>query len=44
MRREHDNPSVAEAAVWNFLDPRWDVLGEPVLRKWIRSHPHVAIK
>ena len=44
MRREHDNRSVAEAAVSNFLDPRWDMLGESVLRKWIRSHPQVATK
>jgi len=30
--------------VSNFLDPRWDSLGESSLRKWIRSHPDVGAK
>lgn len=28
--------------VSNFLDPRWDNLGESQLRKWIRSHKEVG--
>ncbi len=27
-----------------FLDPRWDCLGESQLRKWVRSHRDVAEK
>ena len=42
-RKEHDKSSV-EAAVSTFLDPRWDMIGESVLRKWIRSHPDVGLK
>jgi isopenicillin N synthase-like dioxygenase len=30
--------------VSNFLDPRWDSLGESQLRKWIRSHKEVGEK
>ena len=44
MRRKEDEKSAVEAAVSTFLDPRWDILGESVLRKWIRSHPDVGLK
>ena len=33
-----------EASISTFLDPRWDCLGDSVLRKWIRSHPDVGLK
>ena len=44
MRRMENSQSSDEAAVSTFLDPRWDMLGESVLRKWIRSHPDVGLK
>ncbi len=44
MRRKEDGQSAVEAALPSFLDPRWDSLGESVLRKWIRSHQHVGLK
>lgn len=34
----------AEQVVSEFLDPRWDSLGESQLRKWIRSHREVGEK
>jgi isopenicillin N synthase-like dioxygenase len=43
LRREAD-PSAAKAAVSSFLDPRWDILGQSQLRKWIRSHEDVGRK
>ena len=44
MRRKEDGKAAVEAAVSSFLDPRWDSLGESVLRKWIRSHREVGLK
>ncbi|KAL9610746.1 MAG: hypothetical protein Q9167_004565 [Letrouitia subvulpina] len=44
MRRKENDKSPVEAAVSTFLDPRWDMLGDSVLRKWIRSHPDVGLK
>jgi len=44
MRRKEDGQSAVEAALPSFLDPRWDSLGESVLRKWIRSYQHVGLK
>ena len=44
MRCKEDGQQAVEAALSNFLDPRWDTLGESVLRKWIRSHQHVGLK
>ena len=46
-RKEKENeksPSAVETALPPFLDPRWDLLGESVLRKWIRAYPDVALK
>ena len=43
MRRKEDGQQAVEAALPDFLDPRWDTLGESVLRKWIRSHPDVGL-
>lgn len=40
LRREVEG----KEAVSEFLDPRWDSLGESQLRKWIRSHREVAEK
>jgi isopenicillin N synthase-like dioxygenase len=34
----------SDAVVSDFLDPRWDSLGESQLRKWIRSHREVGEK
>lgn len=42
--RHDSDPSAAEKAISTFLDPRWDVLGESQLRKWIRSHPDCGRK
>jgi len=33
-----------DAVVSDFLDPRWDSLGESQLRKWIRSHREAGEK
>ena len=44
MRRKEDGQSAVEATLPTFLDPRWDTLGESVLRKWIRSHQHVGLQ
>jgi 2OG-Fe(II) oxygenase superfamily len=44
MRHLRNETSSVEAAIPNFLDPRWDNLGESQLRKWIRSHPDVGFK
>ncbi len=44
MRREENDRFAVEAALSTFLDPRWDSLGESVLRKWIRSHQDVGFK
>ena len=44
MRRRENGQSAVEAALPDFLDSRWDRLGESVLRKWIRSHPQVGLK
>lgn len=44
MRRKEDGQQAVEAALPDFLDPRWDTLGESVLRKWIRSHQDVGLK
>jgi isopenicillin N synthase-like dioxygenase len=33
-----------DTVVSDFLDPRWDSLGESQLRKWIRSHREVGEK
>lgn len=44
MRRREVGQSTVEAALPSFLDPRWDNLGESVLRKWIRSYQHVGLK
>ena len=44
MRRKEDGQQAVEAALPIFLDPRWDTLGESVLRKWIRSHQDVGLK
>ena len=44
MRRKENDKSSIEAALSTFLDLRWDMLGESVLRKWIRSHPDVGLK
>lgn len=44
MRRREDGQSAVEAALPGFLDPRWDCIGDSVLRKWIRSHQHVALR
>lgn len=43
-RRNADGQPAVEAALPAFLDPRWDSLGESVLRKWIRSHQDVGLK
>lgn len=44
MRRRENGRLAVEAALPNFLDPRWDSLGESQLRKWIRSHKQVGLK
>jgi isopenicillin N synthase-like dioxygenase len=44
MRRRENPQSEVEADISNFLDPRWDSLGESLLRKWIRSHQDVGLK
>jgi len=43
MRCREDGQPAVEAALPSFLDPRWDSLGESLLRKWIRSHQQVAL-
>lgn len=40
----HDSQKTMNEKVSNFLDPRWDNLGESQLRKWIRSHEDCARK
>jgi len=44
MRRRELDQSTVDEALPSFLDPRWDNLGESVLRKWIRSYQHVGHK
>jgi isopenicillin N synthase-like dioxygenase len=44
MRWKEDGKSAVEESVSPFLDPRWDILGESQLRKWIRSHKDVGLK
>lgn len=44
LRQKEDEKSPVEAALPGFLDPRWDSLGESVLRKWMRSHQDVGLK
>ena len=44
MRQKENNQSTVAAALPNFLDPRWDCLGDFVLRKWICSHQQVGLK
>ena len=44
MRRERDSKAAVEETISSFLDPRWDNLGESMLRKWIRSHRDVALR
>ncbi len=44
MRKKEDEKSIVETALPGFLDPRWDSLGESVLRKWMRSHQNVGLK
>jgi 2-oxoglutarate-Fe(II)-dependent oxygenase superfamily protein len=44
MRRKEMEISPIETTLPSFLDPRWDSLGESVLRKWIRSHPEIGSK
>jgi isopenicillin N synthase-like dioxygenase len=41
VRKLRSNANSGEV-VSNFLDPRWDSLGESQLRKWIRSHREVG--
>jgi len=41
VRRLRSSDNHGEA-VSDFLDPRWDSLGESQLRKWIRSHKEVG--
>jgi len=43
LRRNEDGSDTSQMAS-AFLDPRWDLLGESQLRKWIRSHPDVGRK
>lgn len=43
VRKLRSNSMVGEQ-VSDFLDPRWDSLGESQLRKWIRSHKDVGEK
>jgi hypothetical protein len=33
-----------QGRVSDFLDPRWDSLGDSQLRKWIRSHEDIGRK
>ena len=44
MRTKENRQSSDEAAVSIFLDPRWDMLGESVIRKSIRSNPDIGLK
>lgn len=39
LRKEDEREQVS-----NFLDARWDSLGESQLRKWIRSHKDVGLR
>ena len=44
MRTKENRQSSDEAAVSIFLDPWWDMLGESVIRKSIRSNPDIGLK
>lgn len=42
--KAQDRVNGPSETISSFLDPRWDSLGESQLRKWIRSHPDVALR